>query len=90
MSGIYAEMACLMQETKGRDGGLPAGGWLLGRVLQAGEGTLRLACDGLELDQDMLWVNASLVRGLEAGDRVLVAVSADRQDYMVLCKVVRL
>lgn len=90
MSGIYAEMAGLMREAQGRDGGLPAGGWLPGRVLQAGEGTLRLACDGLELDQDMLWVNASLVRGLQAGDRVLVAVSADRQDYMILCKVVRL
>lgn len=41
--------------------------FVLGRVLAAGDGTLRVSCGGQELDEHDLWVNNSLVPGWRSG-----------------------
>lgn len=41
----------------------PGSAFRLGEVKEAGADSLRIACDGLELDNDDLWVNPALMQG---------------------------
>ena len=97
MSDIYAKLAGMMGAGSASRPIAP-GGWLFGDVLEAGQGELRIACGGLSLGQTELHVSADLsytwtldegqANFLRAGDRVLVLVSSDMQDYYVLQKAV--
>ena len=76
MSDVYADFLDLLSPAAG---GIQAGGWLFGDVLLAGRGALQVACNTYDTGADNL---------LRAGDRLLVLVTADRQDYYVLQKAV--
>ena len=80
-------------------GGEPnSSGFLIGQVLEAGRGKLRIACNGLQLEPEDLYLPPGLTykwetdyggdSNLRKGDR-LVILSADAQDYYVICKAVR-
>ena len=98
MSDVYARLAAMLDGGTGRQGAFAPGGWLFGDVLEAGHGELRLACGGLSLTQGDVKVDRGLgdtgteEEGegdeLRAGDRVLVLVTADGQEYYVLKKAV--
>ena len=93
MSDIYAEFMGLLAPPA-----QPAGGWLFGDVEDAGQGRLRVTCGGLSLSEGELHVPPELDYGwtaddggedlLRAGDRLLVLVTADRQEYYILKKAV--
>jgi len=95
MSDVYADFLDLLSPAAG---GIQAGGWLFGDVLLAGRGALQVACNGLVLEPDGLHLPPGLDYTwtydtgadnlLRAGDRLLVLVTADRQDYYVLQKAV--
>ena len=95
MDDIYAELTELLRPA---ERGQAPGGWLFGQVQQAGQGTLRVVCNGLTLDQTELHVPPGLDyageeddgsgRLLRAGDRLLVLVTMDKQDYYILQKAV--
>lgn len=69
-----------------------------GQVLEAGRGTLRISCDGLQLELEDIWINPQLsfqwdfdngnVNYLRKGDRVLL-LTLDDQDYYLISKGVR-
>lgn len=71
----------------------------LGRVLEAGQGRLRVSCGGLQLERGDLWLAAGLDYSwtedtggpelLRSGDTVAL-LSADGQDYYLIARVVRL
>lgn len=98
MSDVYARLAAMLGGGTGRQGAFTPGGWLFGDVLEAGRGELRLACGGLSLTQGDVKVDRGLSytwtedegqeHYLRAGDRVLVLVTADGQEYYVLKKAV--
>lgn len=81
-----------------KTGGGAPGGWLFGDVQEAGQGKLLVACNGLTLEPPDLRVPTSLdyqwqadtggENLLRSGDRLIVLVSADQQDYYVLQKAV--
>lgn len=95
MDDVYAGLTELLRPA---ERGQAAGGWLFGQVQQAGHGVLRVVCNGLTLDQTELHVPPGLDyaweedngsgRLLRAGDRLLVLVTADGQDYYILQKAV--
>lgn len=68
-----------------------------GTVLDAGGGTLRIRCMGLELDKESLFLPAGLDCGwteddgtpelLRPGDKLL-CWTADKQTFYILCKAV--
>ena len=80
-----------------RDGGA-GNGVYLGSVLQAGGGNLRIACNGLQLSRQDIWLAPGLDYGwteddgadakLRTGDRVIL-FTGDGQDYYLLTKAVR-
>ena len=90
MDDVYAGLTELLRPA---ERGQAAGGWLFGQVQQAGHGVLRVVCNGLTLDQTELHVPPGLDyaweeddgsgRLLRAGDRLLVLVTADGQDYIL-------
>ena len=94
MNDAYAQLAGLLEGNQAD--GQALGGWLPGQVEQAGQGRLQVICGGLTLDQDDLKVLSGLSYTwvvdtggeelLRKGDRVVVLVTADRQDYYVLAK----
>ena len=94
LSDAYAQLAGLLGGNQAD--GQALGGWLPGQVEQAGQGRLQVICGGLTLDQDDLKVLSGLSYTwvvdtggeelLRRGDRVVVLVTADRQDYYVLVK----
>ena len=98
MSDAYARMAGLMGLDRRETGAFTPGGWLFGDVLKAGQGDLLVACDGMSLGPEEIRVDRSLSYAwtwdsgqdsyLRAGDRVIVLVTADRQDYYLLRKAV--
>lgn len=77
---------------------LPGGPLWIGEVKEAGGGRLRVACGGMQLEREDLWVAAGLdfvwtvdtggAELLRRGDRV-VLLSPDGQDYYLTAKVVR-
>ena len=91
MDDVYAGLTELLRPA---ERGQAPGGWLFGQVQQAGQGTLRVVCGGLTLDQTELHVPPGLDYAwtedtggdelLRAGDRLLVLVTADGQDYYIL------
>ena len=93
MDDVYAGLTELLRPA---ERGQAPGGWLFGQVQQAGQGTLRVVCGGLTLDQTELHVPPGLDYAwtedtggdelLRAGDRLLVLVTADGQDYYILQK----
>lgn len=70
----------------------------IGRVLQSGNGALRIECNGLQLTATDIWLAEPLdykwtvddgsAELLRTGDRV-VLLSADGQDYYLIARVVR-
>ena len=94
MSEAIARLAGLLGG--GESSGL--GGWRFGSVLRAGRGELLVACGGLELGPEELHVPPGLsyvweedTGGdslLRQGDRLVVLVSADGQDYYIREKAV--
>ena len=98
MSDVYARMAGVLGAGRRESGAVQPGGWLLGDVLRAGHGALQVACDGLTLGPEEIHVAQGLSytwtldQGqssyLRAGDRVLVLITGDRQDYYLLQKAV--
>ena len=95
MDDVYAGLTELLRPA---ERGQAPGGWLFGQVQQAGQGTLRVVCGGLTLDQTELHVPPGLDYAwtedtggdelLRAGDRLLVLVTADGQAYYILQKAV--
>ena len=95
MDDVYAGLTELLRPA---EPGQAPGGWLFGQVQQAGQGTLRVVCGGLTLDQTELHVPPGLDYAweedtggdqlLRPGDRLLVLVTADAQDYYILQKAV--
>ena len=84
MDDVYAGLTELLRPA---ERGQAPGGWLFGQVQQAGQGTLRVVCGGLTLDQ--AWTeDTGGDELLRAGDRLLVLVTADGQDYYILQKAV--
>lgn len=53
MDDVYAGLTELLRPA---ERGQALGGWLFGQVQQAGQGTLRVVCNGLTLDQTELHV----------------------------------
>ena len=94
MSDIYARLAGELGA--GRSGGVRMGGWHFGAVLAAGQGVLRVSCAGLALEAGDLHVPPELSYTweedtggdnlLRAGDKLLLLVTADGQDYYILQK----
>ena len=76
----------------------PASPFYLGEVKQAGGGSLRVSCGGLELGRGDLFVSAQLrwdwtwddgsPQLLRPGDRV-VLLSRDGQDFYLIARMVR-
>lgn len=65
MSDVYADLAGMIPP---ENGGLPAGGWMLGTVLQEGTGpALRVACNGMTLTGEDLWLPDYLKEGWSPG-----------------------
>lgn len=95
MNDVYARWARKLEGTDG-PAGAALGGWAFGDVLAAGHGRLRVVCGGLTLEAAMLHVPQELIytwdedRGqsnyLRAGDRLLILVTEDRQDYYIVEK----
>lgn len=95
MSDVYAQWAKKL-EGMGRPAGGGLGGWAFADVLEAGRGKLRVVCGGLTLEAEELRVPAGLDYAwteddgresyLRAGDRLLMLVTEDRQDYYILQK----
>lgn len=98
MNEAYAALAALLGGGADTDGGGAPGGWRFGEVTAAGGGKLQVACNGLVLGPgdlrlppglDYTWTEdnggANLLR---PGDRLIVLVTADGQDYYVLQKAV--
>ena len=93
MNDVYARWAKKLEDMA-RPAGGGLGGWAFGDVLEAGQGRLRVVCGGLTLGADELHVPPELDYAwtedegqdglLRPGDRLLVLVTADRQDYYVL------
>ena len=78
MDDVYAGLTELLRPA---ERGQAPGGWLFGQVQQAGQGTL----PGL----DYAWTeDTGGDELLRAGDRLLVLVTADGQDYYILQKAV--
>lgn len=96
MSDTYAQLAGML--ARPGEGAQGLNGWLFGDVLSAGGGSLRVVCGGLTLTQDDIHVPPTLDYSwtvdlgqshfLRRGDRLLVLVTADRQDYYILQKAV--
>ena len=57
MDDVYAGLTELLRPA---ERGQAPGGWLFGQVQQAGQGTLRVVCGGLTLDQTELHVPPGL------------------------------
>lgn len=95
MGDVYARWAKKLEDMA-RPAGGGLGGWTFGDVLEAGQGDLRVVCAGLTLSAEELHVPAGLDytwtvdQGqeyyLRAGDRLLMLVTEDRQDYYILQK----
>ena len=95
LSDVYARWVKKL-EGMGRPAGGGLGGWAFGDVLEAGRGKLRVVCGGLTLEAEELRVPAGLDYSwteddgresyLRAGDRLLMLVTGDRQDYYILQK----
>lgn len=96
MSNVYADLAAMMGG--GQRGPAALGGWLHGTVEAAGQGELLVTCDGLRLGPEDIAVCAPYdyawesdtgeMQLLRPGDRVIVLVTADRQDYLLWGKAV--
>ena len=90
MDDVYAGLTELLRPA---ERGQAPGGWLFGQVQQAGQGTLRVVCGGLTLDQTELHVPPGLDYAwtedtggdelLRAGDRLLVLVTAGVAWYLL-------
>ena len=97
LSEVYARWAEKLKRMARTDGS-GMGGWAFGDVLDAGQGRLKVVCLGLTLGPDELhlppglsytWTEDEGQEGnLRAGDKLLVLVTADGQDYYVLQKAV--
>lgn len=95
MNDVYAQWAAMLQ---GPSGGISPGGWLFGDVTKAGQGKLQVVCNGLALGPEDLHVPPGLSYTweedtggsdlLRAGDRLLVLVTSDAQEYYILQKAV--
>lgn len=98
MSSPYAQLVGMLSSAPRDGAGIAAGGWLFGDVQQAGHGVLQVVCAGMTLDAQALHLPPDLdytwdydtgaSNLLRAGDRLLVLVTADKQDYYVLQKAV--
>ncbi len=55
-----ASIAGTMRQTAKQS--YPGSAFRLGEVLEAGPDSLRISCDGMELDNEDLWVNPALMR----------------------------
>lgn len=97
MSDAYAGLAAMIRDGQG-DGRPSMGGWLFGTVITAGHGNLQVSCNGLSLGPEDVHLPSGLnytwesdpggVQFLRAGDRLLILVTSDQQDYYVLQKAV--
>lgn len=95
MTDTYTQLAGMLMQAEGARG---LNGWLFGDVLASGGGSLRVVCGGLTLTQDDIHVPPQLSYSwtvdngeshfLRRGDRLIVLVTADRQDYYILQKAV--
>lgn len=82
----------------GKSGALEVGGWLFGDVTAAGQGELKVTCDGLPLELEDLRVPPELdykwtqdsgaANLLRRGDKLVLLVEAERQSYYILKKAV--
>ena len=89
-----AELLSGLREFSRQDAG--ATGCMLGQVTAVGGDTLQVACNGLVLGREDLWVASYLSwkeddggpNILKVGDRV-VCFTPDGDSYYIMCKVVR-
>lgn len=89
-----AELLSGLRDFSRQDDG--ATGCMLGQVTAIGGDTLQVACNGLVLNREDLWVASYLSwedgnsgpNTLKVGDRV-VCVTPDGDSYYIMCKVVR-
>ena len=98
LSSPYAKLVEMLSGASHGGEGIAAGGWLFGDVQQAGHGVLQVVCAGMTLDAlglhlppdlDYTWdYDNGADNLLRVGDRLLVLVTADKQDYYVLQKAV--
>ena len=92
-----AALAALLFGDKSKGGSA----FRIGVILAAGDGALRISCDGLQLEPEDLWLvpgmsykyaiesdDGSDDGKLRTGDRVLM-LSADGQDYYLISKAVK-
>ena len=97
MNDAYASLAAMIYEGRG-DRRVPMGGWFFGTVIIAGYGKLQVSCNGLSLGPEDVHLPPGLdytwesdtggAQLLRAGDRLLILVTSDQQDYYVLQKAV--
>ena len=89
-----AELLSGLREFSRQDAGTT--GCMLGQVTAIGGDTLQVACNGLVLNREDLWVASHLSwedgnsgpNTIKAGDRV-VCFTPDGDSYYIMCKVVR-
>ena len=80
MSGGLDPFAGLNLEMQRQAKSILPPSWRLGRVTAVGPGTLRIAANGMELDEEDLWVNPRLLAGHEEPVRVKIALAAPAED----------
>lgn len=89
-----AELISGLRDFSRQDDGVT--GCMLGQVTAIGADTLQVACNGLVLGREDLWVSSNLswkeddggANALRAGDRV-VCFTPDGDSYYIMSKVVR-
>ena len=80
MSGGLDPFAGLNLEMQRQARAVQPPGWCLGRVTAVGLGVLRIVANGMELDEEDLWVNPRLLAGYEEPVRVKIVLAASAED----------
>lgn len=79
MSGGLDPFAGLNLEMRRQAKSILPPSWCLGRVTAVGPGVLRIVANGMELDEEDLWVNPRLLAGHEEPVRVKIALAEGKE-----------
>ena len=79
MSGGLDPFAGLNLEMQRQAKSILPPSWCLGRVTAVGPGTLRIVANGMELDEEDLWVNPRLLAGYEEPVQVKIALAEGKE-----------
>lgn len=80
MSGGMDPFAGLNLEMQRQARAVQPPSWCLGRVTAVGPGVLRIVANGMELDEEDLWVDPRLLAGYEPPVQVKVTLEAPAED----------